>query len=87
MKDVNGNILPTPKEKAHQLIGSFIGLVERKDFFGDNVELKNAKACAVICVKEVLKNTVEYVYGQGEKHHSLEYEYLNQVIEEIINYA
>jgi hypothetical protein len=44
----------TPKEKAAELVEKFNYLVLEKDFFGDNIEHKNSKRCAIIAVDEIL---------------------------------
>ena len=44
----------TPKEKAEELVDKYQYYVAEKDFFGNNVELKNAKQCALIAVDEIL---------------------------------
>ena len=45
----------TPKEKAKELVlDKFRRYVSEKDFFGDNIELTNAKQCAIIAVDEIL---------------------------------
>lgn len=46
----------TSKEKAEELVDKYQYYVAEKDFFGDNVELKNAKQCALIAVDEILED-------------------------------
>jgi hypothetical protein len=45
----------TPKEKAEELVNTFKNYVAEKDFFGDNIELNNAKQCALIAVDEIIQ--------------------------------
>ena len=44
----------TPKEKAKELVDKFYKYVAEKDFFGDNVENKFSKQCALIAVHEII---------------------------------
>lgn len=66
----------TPKEKALELVDKFIYYVLDKDFFGDNVDLKNAKKCALIAVDEVLKTIGDKIFS--------EYKYWQEVKQEIL---
>lgn len=53
----------TPKEKAKELYGKFSILVERENFFHDDVEHENSKKAAIICVDEIIKNCPFKDYG------------------------
>ena len=46
----------SPKEKAKELIKKFSPYVETKDFFGDAVEDRCSKKCALIAADEILKS-------------------------------
>jgi len=66
----------TPKEKAAELVEKFNYLVLEKDFFGDNIEHKNSKQCALIAVDEILN---AHLFDLDEK------QYWQQVKTEIEN--
>lgn len=66
----------TPKEKAKQLVDKFNPLVLEKDFFGDDIEHKNSKQCALIAVEEILD---AHLFDLDEK------EFWQQVRTEIAN--
>ena len=42
--------------EAKELVDSFRNYVSERDFFGDNVETKNAKKCATITVYKMLSS-------------------------------
>ena len=44
----------TPKEKAKELYNKFNPFVAMTDFYGDNVEHRFTKQCALIAVDEIL---------------------------------
>ena len=46
----------TPQEKAKELLSSFSNFVAEKDYWGDNIEHRNSKQCAIIAVDEILKS-------------------------------
>lgn len=61
----------TPKQKAKELVDKYQYYVTEKDFFGDNVELKNAKQCSLIAVDEILEigwNLPHYNNKSGEEY-------------------
>ena len=66
----------TAVEKAIELVEKFNYLVLEKDFFGDNIEHKNSKQCAIIAVEEILN---AHLFDLDEK------QYWQQVKEEIEN--
>lgn len=73
----------TPKEKAQELFEKFNYHVEKKDFFGDNVEQRNTKQCALIAVDEILNNFG--LLSEGKQHYasSSAIQYYEQVKAEI----
>jgi hypothetical protein len=64
----------TPKEKAKDLYNRFNPHCLIKDFFGDDVEVRSTKQCALFAVNEILE-----VLNQL----TLEYEYWEEVKQEI----
>jgi hypothetical protein len=57
-----------PKEKAEELVDKFKNYVSQKDFFGDNVEFKNAQQCALITVDEILAADMFIMTEEQEKY-------------------
>lgn len=55
----------TPKEKAKELFEQFNYHVEKKNFFGDDVEQRNTKQCALIAVNETI-NALEIHQWQNK---------------------
>jgi hypothetical protein len=68
----------TPKEKAKELVDSFIE-VNRKERYQDDLGVFEAKQCALICVDEIVNS--HYVVLVGVKHSILQH--YSQVILEI----
>lgn len=74
----------TPKEKAKQLIEKF-ELVERKEKYQDEINLFEAKQCALICVDEAIYFLKEPLIGDRicKENIKFEVDYLKQVKHEI----
>ena len=70
----------TPKEKAEELVGSFIGLASDEEttedglMYSEAMRIFNAKQCALVAVDEILEECVQ-----------LKVEYWEQVQQEIEN--
>ena len=73
------------KEKAKELVDKFKPYTEKIDFFGDNVELKNAKQCALIAVDEICYILEDNGLTFAEYHDKTTIEYWQQVKTEIEN--
>ena len=69
----------TPKEKAKELFRnySFIEIANCTSM------LFEVKQCALIAVDEILEYVPQFEYGQGEKTTTTEYDYLQEVKQEI----
>lgn len=74
----------TPKEKATELVEKFNYLVLEKDFFGDNIEHKNSKQCALIAVEEILSH-ITITTNQSGLIRDFQKQYWQQVKTEIEN--
>ena len=79
----------TPKEKAKELIEMFIffasneGTTEDGFIYSDEMQMFNAKQCALIAVDEILNNNkILKVLTQNTMHNT---RYLQQVKQEIEN--
>ena len=66
----------TPKEKAKELYYKI-----KSNLLSDTKN--DAKRCALIAVDEILEYVPQFEYGQGEKTTTTEYEYLQEVKQEI----
>jgi len=81
----------TPKEKAEELVSDFYAinckLIKVKTGYdmGDryNLVMPISKQCALIAVDEILEYIPKFEYGQGEKTTTTEYDYLQEVKQEI----
>ena len=72
----------TPKEKAKELVDKYSTYVVMWTG-GVEVERQNVKQCALIAVDEILEYIPKFEYGQGEKTTTTEYDYLQEVKQEI----
>lgn len=79
-----------PKEKAKELVDKFMpyadGVDRQEDHDQIEEHLENAKQCAILAVNEILNWVPQFEYGQGEKTTTLEYDYFQEVKQEIKNY-
>jgi hypothetical protein len=66
----------TPKEKAKELMLKYYDLIEMST-------VSFSKQCALIAVDEILKIIPKFEYGQGEKTTTKEYDYWEEVKQEI----
>jgi len=67
----------TPKEKAKELVEKF-ELIERAERYEDELNLFEAKQCALICVEEILNDNPN-IYDSDRLNHK----YWKEVKEEI----
>ena len=74
----------TPKEKAKELVNKFYSKVDEERLLV-NKYWSNAKCCALIAVDEILEYIPKFEYGQGEKTTTTEYDYWQEVKQEIEN--
>jgi hypothetical protein len=83
----------TPKEKAKELIEMFIffasneGTTEDGFIYSDEMQMFNAKQCALIAVDEIIQilPTSEYLEDVGNTIENRQRTYWNQVKQEIKN--
>jgi len=61
----------TPKEKANELTQRF-ELIDREHRYQDELNLFEAKQCALICVDEMIKNIIWSSDFNGSKRKQLE---------------
>lgn len=73
----------TPQEKAQELVSSFMSIRNIKLSDYSVIYLPAAKQCALIAVDEILEYVPQFEYGQGEKTTTTEYDYLQEVKQEI----
>ena len=72
-----------PQEKAQELVSSFISIRNIKLSDYSVIYLPAAKQCALIAVDEILKYVPQFEYGQLEVTTTTEYNYLQEVKQEI----
>ena len=72
----------TPKEKAQELYNKCNPHCLIKNFYGDDVEIKSTKLCALIAVDEILKVLYSLKFGNAL---SEELDYWDEVKQEIKN--
>lgn len=69
----------TPKEKAKELYELFNPIVEKEDFYHDDVEHENSKKAALICVDEIIQAIDWHKFEVPNK----QFEYWQEVKQEI----
>jgi hypothetical protein len=74
----------TPKEKAKDLYNRFNPHCLIKDFFGDDVEVRSTKQCALFAVNEILLNIeATILYHKESLALPINKEYWEEVKQEI----
>jgi hypothetical protein len=71
----------TQKEKAKELVDKYYYLFSIE--LENTIDYREAKQCALIAVDEILEYVPKFEYGQGEKTTTMEYDYLQEVKQEI----